>query len=62
MLGALESSEILSPDATWAGAMLLIVAGIFLASITIGVVSRIILPERHIESVESDSQHPHSTP
>ncbi len=60
MLGLLDSSSqsILSPDTTWAGAMLLIVAGLFLASITIGVVSRIILPERHLENAESDTHHP----
>jgi hypothetical protein len=37
----------LSPDATWAGAVLLIIAGLFLSAIVIGWVSRVVLPERH---------------
>lgn len=41
------TQSILPPDATWAGVMLLIVAGLFLGAITIGIVARLIMPERY---------------
>lgn len=37
----------LSPDATWAGAVLLAIAGLFLAATVIGVVARLVMPERY---------------
>ncbi len=36
----------LPPDATWAGVLLLLIAGLFIAAITIGLLARVVLPER----------------
>ncbi len=43
------TQAMLPPDATWAGVILLLIGGLFLAGITIGVVARIVLPERYGE-------------
>jgi hypothetical protein len=43
------TQSMLSPDATWAGVMLLIIGGLFLGAITIGIVARLLSPERYDE-------------
>ncbi len=39
----------LPADATWAGVLLLCIAGVFLAGIVIGTVARLVMPERYVE-------------
>jgi hypothetical protein len=43
------TQSMLPADATWSGVVLLVIAGLFLAAITIGIVSRLVLPERYAD-------------
>ncbi|HEX8322747.1 MAG TPA: hypothetical protein VF595_02425 [Tepidisphaeraceae bacterium] len=46
----------LSPDATWVGVLLLVIAGLFLAAVVVGRVSRAVAPEAY------DDTGPHNEP
>lgn len=59
MLAAADptTQSMLSPDATWAGVMLLIIGGLFLGAITIGIVARLLSPERYDEPTPPAPPH-----
>lgn len=47
--------SMLPDDATWAGVMVLIVLGWFLSALTIGLVVRVVMPERYETEKENGS-------
>lgn len=47
-------SSMLPTDATWVGVMVLIILGWFLSALTIGLVVRIVMPERYETEKEKD--------
>lgn len=44
----------LSPDATWVGVLLLAIAGLFLAALVVGLISRTVAPEAYHDTGPSD--------
>ena len=53
-MGDPTTQAFLSPDATWVGVLLLGIAGLFLAALTIGLISRQISPEAYDDTGPSD--------
>jgi len=41
--------NLLPPDATWAGIVLILIGGLFLAALAVGIAARAVMPE-HYES------------
>ena len=49
-----STQTFLSPDATWVGVLLLLIAGLFLAALVVGVASRALAPEAYDDTGPSD--------
>ncbi|MGN6507241.1 MAG: hypothetical protein ACTHM6_16930 [Tepidisphaeraceae bacterium] len=47
----------LPDNATWIGALLLVLAGLFLAALVIGCVARVVMPERYIDEGDGAGNH-----
>ncbi len=41
-----------SPDATWAGIIILMIIGLFIAAFAIGTVAHLIMPEKYVEQAK----------
>jgi hypothetical protein len=46
------TQNFLPADATWSGVVILIAAGLFLAAIVIGIVARLVMPEKYAQHGE----------
>lgn len=51
------TETMLPADATWAGAVLLAIAGLFLAALVIGIVARLVMPERYVQHPAPREDH-----
>jgi len=44
-----QTQSLLPANADWAGVMILVIAGLFIAAAVIGIVARMLTPERHVD-------------
>jgi hypothetical protein len=51
-----DASVLFPADATWAGILLILVGGLFLAALAVGVAARAVMPE-HYDVVDDDHTH-----
>ena len=48
-------------DATWAGVLLILVGGLFLAALAVGVAARAVMPEHYEEPANEEAESGHPT-
>jgi hypothetical protein len=47
-------ANLFPPDATWAGVLLILIGGLFLAALAVGVAARAVMPEHYEPTTEPD--------
>ena len=52
-----DTPQLLPADATWAGIVLLVTGALFVAALTIGLVARLVMPEKFVAGEEKGHLH-----